>query len=133
MQLRALSPRAPSPACPPGLSTHPTVGMETMGGHSTAPVMRAGLCVASLPEHRHAARRSWQEPRELRCQSWSPRPSHRVQDPGVKTRGFSGRLREPSMAQTEARCCVYLSPPAQHHSPRMGTPVRPWVAVGKGS
>ena len=64
--------RSPTPACPPGLTTHPKVGVETMGGESTAHMMRAVLCVASLPEHSHAARRSWREPRELRHQRWSP-------------------------------------------------------------
>lgn len=70
--MRALSPRSPTPACPPGLSTHPKVGTETMGGDSAAHMMSAGLCVASLPEHSHAAGGSWRETRELRPQSWSP-------------------------------------------------------------
>ena len=65
-------PQIPHP-CMPARSYHPPQGgVETMGGESTAHMMRAVLCVASLLEHSHDAGRSWREPRELRRQSWSP-------------------------------------------------------------
>lgn len=127
-------PQSPQP-CMPTRSQHPPHGGDGDYGraqHRACDESRSlcGLIAQAPPRCQkklagaQGAAMSELEPRSQR---------HRVQEPGVRTRGFSGRPREPSVARTEARFCVYLSPPAQHHSPRMGTPVRPWVAVGKGS
>ena len=128
-------PQIPHP-CMPARSYHPPQGGGGDDGrreHRTHDESSSlcGLTARAQPRCQkklagaQGAATSEMEPRSQR---------HRVQDPGIKTRGFSGRRREPSVARTEARRCVYLSsPPALHHSPRMGTLVRPWVAVAKGS